>query len=45
MEDIMEDEKKLTKNITVELGKVTIGGDAVKEEDSPKGEEKKDGDK
>ena len=43
----MEDEKKLTEDVVFELGKVTIGGDAVKVEDSPKEEdkEKKDGDK
>ena len=32
--------KKLTEDIAFELGKVTIGGDAVKVEDSPKEEEK-----
>jgi len=42
----MEDEKKLTEDVVFELGKVTIGGDAVKVEDSPKEEEeKKDNDK
>ena len=43
----MEDEKKLTEDVVFELGKVTIGGDAVKVEDSPKEEkkEKNDGDK
>ena len=44
----MEDEKKLTEDVVFELGKVTIGGGAVKVEDSPKEEEdkeKKDGDK
>ena len=42
----MEDKKKLTEDITFELGKVTIGGDAVKVEDSLKEEEeKKDNDK
>jgi hypothetical protein len=44
----MEDKKKLTEDITFELGKVTIGGDAVKVEESSKEEEKKekkDGDK
>ena len=44
----MEDKKKLTEDVVFELGKVTIGGDAVKVEDSPKEEEKKekkDGDK
>ena len=43
----MEDKKKLTEDIAFELGKVTIGGDAIKVEDSPKEEdkEKKDGDK
>ena len=44
----MEDEKKLTEDIAFELGKVTIGGDAVKVEEPPKEEdkkEKKDGDK
>ena len=42
------DGKKLTEDVVFELGKVTIGGDAVKVEDSPKEEkkkEKKDGDK
>ena len=29
----MEDKKKLTDDITFELGKVTIGGDAVKVEE------------
>jgi hypothetical protein len=41
----MEDKKKLTEDVVFELGKVTIGGDAVKVEDSLKEEEKKDGDK
>ena len=44
----MEDVKKLTEDIAFELGKVTIGGDAVKVEEPPKEEEdkkKKDGDK
>ena len=42
----MEDKKKLTEDVVFELGKVTIGGDAVKVEDSPKEEEeKKDNDK
>ena len=43
----MEDEKKLTEDVVFELGKVTIGGDVVKVEDSPKEEEKEknDGDK
>ena len=42
----MEDEKKLPEDVVFELGKVTIGGDAVKVEDSPKEEEeKKDNDK
>jgi hypothetical protein len=36
----MEDKKKLTEDITFELGKVTIGGDAVKVEDLPKEEDK-----
>ena len=38
----MEDKKKLTEDVVFELGKVTIGGDAVKVEDSPKKEEKKE---
>ena len=40
----MEDVKKLTEDIAFELGKVTIGGDAVKVEDSPKEEDKKEKD-
>ncbi len=38
----MEDEKKLTEDVVFELGKVTIGGDAIKVEDSPKEEEDKE---
>jgi hypothetical protein len=37
--------KKLTEDIAFELGKVTVGGDAVKVEESTKEEENKDGDK
>ena len=37
--------KKLTEDIAFELGKVTVGGDAVKVEEPTKEEEEKDGDK
>ena len=40
----MED-KKLTEDFVFELGKVTIGGDAIKVEEPSKEEGKKDGDK
>jgi hypothetical protein len=42
------DNKKLTEDVVFELGKVKIGGDAIKVEEPPKEEEKKekkDGDK
>jgi hypothetical protein len=40
----MED-KKLTEDFVFELGKVTIGGDAIKVEEPSKEEENKDNDK
>ncbi len=36
---------KLTEDIAFELGKVTIGGDAVKVEEPPKEDDKKEKDK
>ena len=38
----MEDKKKLTEDIAFELGKVKIGGDAIKVEEPPKEEDKKE---
>ena len=40
----MED-KKLTEDFVFELGRVTIGGDAVKVEEPPKEDDKKEEDK
>ena len=37
--------KKLTEDIAFELGRVTIGGDAVKVEEPPKEDDKKEEDK
>ena len=41
----MEDKKKLTEDFVFELGRVTIGGDAVKVEEPPKEDDKKEKDK